>query len=90
MRQTHKAGEKIFNDKWNPIFLNPESVCMWILIVDGRPIMRSESIHMMSDEDVKMLSNDGCEKWTEQEIAQKELLDGIDKIIKEEDGKEEI
>ena len=57
-----KPGEKVFND-WNPVFLNPDSICMWMLIVDGVPMMRTESIHMMSDDKVQFLSDSGWEIW---------------------------
>ena len=53
-------GGKIFND-WNPIFLISDSVCVWMLIIDGIPKMRTESIHMFSDEKVKDLSDNGYE-----------------------------
>jgi hypothetical protein len=61
-----KPGEKVFND-WNPIFLNPNSICMWMLIVDGIPMMRTESIHMMDDEKVQFLSDNGWEIWRSDE-----------------------
>lgn len=61
-----QPGEKVFND-WNPIFLNSNSVCMWILIVDGVPMMRTESVHMMDDEKVQFLNDNGWEIWRNNE-----------------------
>ncbi len=57
-----KPGGKMFND-WNPMFINPDSVCVWMFVVDGVPKMRVESIRVMSDEKVKWLSDNAWEDW---------------------------
>jgi hypothetical protein len=62
-----KPGEKIFND-WNPMFMLSDSACVWMLIVDGVPKMRTESIYMFTDEKVKDLSDNGYELWKGNEL----------------------
>lgn len=52
-------GEKMFNDSWNPVFMNKESQSVWLLIVDGLPVMRSEFCYELNDEEVKLLHRDG-------------------------------
>ncbi len=81
-----KDGEKIFNDIYNPIFLNPDSVSVWILIVDGDSVMRTESIHMMDDEEVKRLSDSGYEIHQQQN----KLHNMLNKLLDDVDNNDEI
>ncbi len=76
--------EKLFNDIVNPIFLSSDSKSVWILVVDGEPAMRTESIRIMDDEKVKMLSDKGYKMYQHQ----KELHKMINKLIDNMDNDE--
>ncbi len=58
-----KPGEKIFNNTWNPMFMDSDSVCMFMFIVDGVPLYRAESIAIQNDKEIKRMSNEVLEMW---------------------------
>lgn len=37
------------------IFINPDTVSLWMLIIDDKPIFRTEFPHMITDEETKLL-----------------------------------
>lgn len=44
----------------NNVFINPKTISMWMLVVNGCPIFRTEFKHMVSDQEVYIL-NSGAE-----------------------------
>lgn len=58
------------------VFINSKSVSLWMLIVHGQPIFRTEFPHMVTDKEVCML-NDGA----------KELYEKLKNIKNNYDGK---
>lgn len=47
------------------VFINSQSVSLWMLIVDGLPIFRTEFKHKINDEDVYMLNSGAKELYEE-------------------------
>lgn len=47
------------------VFINSNSISLWMLIVDGWPVFRTEFTHKINDEDVYML-NEGAKELYEE------------------------
>ncbi len=57
MKLTSVGWSMMDEPKKSNIFTNPDTISMWVLIADGKPIFKTEFHHIINDGDLYILNN---------------------------------